>query len=1789
MKDILKKLSLFLILFGFSFLIITQFTIVEQTAPPLRTFDHIPSGNPLATCNGALGPTPAAYNYSGAGPSYPVLETFNETAKLASTQAGLSYGTNISLGLSPGYPSQNASRVFGTVTSLVENHPGAFDNDFSGGWEDWTAYEYDAGSDGGYMNESHVPGSPQYVQISMDGQKNPQTTSVGGFDAGMDGGGYDWTYTEEYASDVGDSGTGTRLYGIRSWSGSTNYYFYLHEQGYATVGSHDTWCNYGTIEHADYDLHVFKITSPSFQHGIQTGPEAGNEITGATLTVRWNVHSPDFDDPNNDAYLDVKLSTNGGSSYTSHRLWTRTGNNPSGWYVSTWDVGSIIQATSFDTNLKIQLKFFVYLASSNSGDPEYLSCDIDYVTLEIDYNESRKFSAGSIAGLQSDSYNYSKDTQAASFSFDYKLSQNWDDVGGNTHACDHTEIALWMSNTSTGSPAWVWVHSLDDDGFFVKDNTWRTISSPIDLTTGLGQDGAVPQFYFRLAVHWKDNWGPLTNDLLTVDFDNLEFDFTADILPEEAQLYIYDATYGGPDIPVQSLGYGSGYFDSQTTHNWTGTFQGGATPDLQWVIKNPYYQGASVSITHGDIFMEESYLTNATTRFSCKANSTNTWYFDWNSAQKQDDARTSSEQMEITGVPSDWGDEYVNIFPSDNGESAYKAGAGTFRISNSHSNTLYTLAVSSPNKLYEQIVNIRSQENSTATFIDWAIVYPTNFTRIRVRSSDDNGYLNMTLWQAARNGTELVINYSIEHREFLNVGTSESYSTPWQIPIDAVPGQWLYVLQWNNSLIAGQVTEVGHVIIPLEIRRRTVATGVIFGKKIAGQIGYGNSSINAVNRTLDLGPLLLNITWTDLHSGSGVTYYDNAYINITGDYGPPDPSPYDDRSPYTIVQKNLTRMGDTFYYEISQTDYETWCYTGLHNFTIVLESESTEFNGTGSELFEISGSFYVITNINMTLNPLASLTDPPSYFSQGELLNFKIDLYDVSHSIPVDNNSPFINSLPNPWMGAVHPIWELVFSQQYANFSKGGVPGTSGPLFPTAVPGSYNSYITLNPQCDPVSGLNPFPSDYYYFNLSAIITKNEALNWEAEIVYCKNNTLSPDLEPYRMSDWGRIEVGSGPSLTIDYPSLDFVFSGPSLIINGTAYGGGQIIDTVQINDSRFTLTQDPQGNATAYYEFQNTSIITEGPIQVNLTINTTGGLTNELIWWFYFDISDPTINILNPAFDGVNVSNSIINISGYIDGTGSNIANVAINDSRFGLFRDPSLSLAGVFEFCNTTNIPDGYIAITVNTTDSAGLSTFSTRRFKIDNTPPSITLDDPQNQTLIHKPNFINLTISDNALIPSSVQWKANVTETIWTTAFNGSYDINLGFFASDQTVQFWVKANDSAGNTAMITIILSFDDTPPLITLNTPANGTVVRKPTLLNLTIYDPFLDPLSLEWKANVTQTTWTNTFIGFYYIDLAGFSSNQPLQFWVRANDSIGNAALNTFILVFDDILPSIVLHTPQNNSIIQKPSFIDLTISDTNLDSNTAEWRDNVSQTDWTNFALGYYDIDLLNVTSNQAVQYWVRANDTADNYNWITFFLTFDDTPPPPPVKRDYTYVGGNLTLRWTGSPDTVYYQVRRNGITLGNTTNDYFFDLSWLNPGDYEYEIIPFDEANNMGEALTIQIRIQPDYQQLFIILAIAVMAATAAIAATSRYYSRKRRKDTTLPPKMKLIGKKEDLLSAVDLNRASDLIEGASKQDIERLIHKLLDENKIQGVFEGDFFIIQSNVDVFVKYLQNKHPKS
>ncbi len=276
-----------------------------------------------------------------------------------------------------------------------------------------------------------------------------------------------------------------------------------------------------------------------------------------------------------------------------------------------------------------------------------------------------------------------------------------------------------------------------------------------------------------------------------------------------------------------------------------------------------------------------------------------------------------------------------------------------------------------------------------------------------------------------------------------------------------------------------------------------------------------------------------------------------------------------------------------------------------------------------------------------------------------------------------------------------------------------------------------------------------------------------------------------------------------------------------------------------------------------------------------------------------------------------------------------------------------------------------------------------------INDEDPTIVLDAPLNNSIMQKPSLINLTIQDINL--DTVLWRAGVTQTTWSSSFVGTYDIDLSSFSPDQTVQFWVYAKDTWGNSNYIRFLLTFDDSQPIINLTSATNNTILAKPATLNFTVQDFNLD--TVMWRANVTQITWSTAFVGNYDIDLSGFASDQPVHFWFFANDSAANSDQIEIILTFDDSQPIINLTSLNNNSVLSKPTTIDFTIQDLNLD--IVMWRANVTQTTWSTDFVGTYDINLSSFASDQPVRFWVYANDSSGNSDEIQIILTFDNSQP--------------------------------------------------------------------------------------------------------------------------------------------------------------------------------------------------
>ncbi|MHA1383913.1 MAG: hypothetical protein ACTSR3_09180, partial [Candidatus Helarchaeota archaeon] len=964
-----------------------------------------------------------------------------------------------------------------------------------------------------------APGS--YYRFGFQGSTSSHTDQRFGNDQSFTLGGWtqvyrDWTYN---GVDYGQIESQTSSQQSGRWD------FYAYERGTQSCsylcGSYDQNADQGAVS-----WHIDEANT--WTHGLDfSGSQTGYSLTDAKIYITYNFHSGDWDDSDNRYAVYVRYYKDGVASgwHLIHSHAGSIGSDGQASGTASWDIDSAVDGSGPSTTWKLSFRVECRAYSSGYNDPEELECDITSMYMRIDYQVAEEFNDGTYCRIQSSSFNYEKDTIQGNLTYRYRLPQEWSNTGANTRA----RLRIWMSSSaqSGGGSRTIYDQPLSA---FTANGVFNTRS--LDITADLGYSGQVVSFYFRFDVYWDisgtGQWGPMTTSLLYFDFDWITLNFDANVRPDEAGLYLIN-NGDGAEYTING-GYGLGVVD------WTKSWGAGTSPTFDLKINDTWFTGsvasyvtqATVDIGYTDLNMTESCtLAPATSFYSISANATTaTWYLSYTSCSKNDDSRTDgTEVITISGLPSDY--QGSSISPNNHGETVDpSAPAGNIRIKGSHSSTSYTVTATAPNYLFNHLNNIRCMENSSGVFQDTSVVYPTNWTSIRI-NADAAGYANLTIVNASRVGIEATWGFGIEYQELLQT-SPQINSTPWQIPLDSIPGMWTIILAWNNSLNSANLDQVGLVSIPLNVRRRTYVTNIMFNQENSTLVGDGTDPNNPANVTLDGDPLYINITWFDKHWSTPVTYFQKANITIDADY-----EPYNDKPPYTTKEFEMIRDGGTFYIKIDQEDYGIpagqlggfsagWCYTGSHDFTIELYSDSTDINGT-TDTYILHGSFYVVVDIQIEAWEPSALPSIDEYF-QGEDFRPTLVVRDISHNQDISNTSA-------DYQGLVKVNWTLVFgdnSTEQQEIISNWNTRTNGSLT-QVVGGVFQDSLTIDPACVATDDLSPFwYEQYYYFNFSVYIAKNTTIDWTFEQVYYMNESASDQERmvntPYEKPKWVKIAV-----------------------------------------------------------------------------------------------------------------------------------------------------------------------------------------------------------------------------------------------------------------------------------------------------------------------------------------------------------------------------------------------------------------------------------------------------------------------------------------------------------------------------------------------------------------------------------------------------------------------------------------------------------------------------------------
>jgi len=349
------------------------------------------------------------------------------------------------------------------------------------------------------------------------------------------------------------------------------------------------------------------------------------------------------------------------------------------------------------------------------------------------------------------------------------------------------------------------------------------------------------------------------------------------------------------------------------------------------------------------------------------------------------------------------------------------------------------------------------------------------------------------------------------------------------------------------------------------------------------------------------------------------------------------------------------------------------------------------------------------------------------------------------------------------------------------------------------------------------------------------------------------------------------------------------------------------------------------------------------------------------------DTYPPIIQLVSPSNNSVIKPGTIINLS---------ISDPNTSEVIYSISGGPDQVLAYPYNINTTSWTDDNYI-LEIHATDTYNNANTKWFNFTIDSISPSITLNSPNNNSMIKTGIMINLSILD-----------ANLDEVLYSInngpdeALSQPYDIDTSTW-EDGSYIIALNASDLAGNFNEVWFNFTIDSTPPEITLNSPQNNSVIKTDLEIDLTISDTNLDKVTYS-KNGGTAMPLTPP----YNIDTSSWPDGE-YTITIYAEDLAGNFNEKWFVYKKDTAFPEITLYSPENNSLLMQALTLDFDVSDENLNSVSYS----VNQGTFKTFEAPY-DLDTTNWEDGNHI-ITIRAEDTAGNMNerWYIFMI---DTLPP-------------------------------------------------------------------------------------------------------------------------------------------------------------------------------------------------
>ncbi|MFX0087994.1 MAG: hypothetical protein ACFFAU_20240, partial [Candidatus Hodarchaeota archaeon] len=455
------------------------------------------------------------------------------------------------------------------------------------------------------------------------------------------------------------------------------------------------------------------------------------------------------------------------------------------------------------------------------------------------------------------------------------------------------------------------------------------------------------------------------------------------------------------------------------------------------------------------------------------------------------------------------------------------------------------------------------------------------------------------------------------------------------------------------------------------------------------------------------------------------------------------------------------------------------------------------------------------------------------------------------------------------------------------------------------------------------------------------------------------------------------------------------------------------------------------------------------------------------------DLNAPIINIMEPEEFAVIGKNSP-DFKLYISGVDIHQCWYVFTGDPFKHFfiKEDGITVINI----NQTKWDDfgnGTVTIEFYVNDSVNNIAFDIVELRKDIFAPEVIINLPIYEGYWNKPPLLNISYSDpnndnlwykigglyGGLVNNTEQ---AIDSLIWDSLDQGKH-------------QLFIYANDTAGNLNNTYVFNIYKDTlAPLITINSPVNGSFSNTQPIFNIACFDPNFDALwygngilnitlvnntdqSLDWEI------WNNLSEGIYHI-------------YIYTNDTFGH--LNDFhilTLYKDTEAPSITIDLPNNNTSYKYPPTFYIIASDPNMDTL---WYKVGSTEIEIVMLFQFFDDDIWNSLDQGEFQIEIFANDTFGHINSNFTLILYKDTLPPKVVINsplNQTYWNTRPILNITAfdpNLDSIYYKINDYYALLNNNTQTLLSFIIWddLEEGEFQIQFIAEDKLGNLNDSYTL-----------------------------------------------------------------------------------------------------------------------